>query len=312
MKAFEFEIEDNVYICSVNDELGGIEITGYRGNGARLELPERVLYEGKEWTICGIGKKAFSGNQKLRSVVLPATVQRIGDWTFSQCEQLEGVRILSAAGMENASANSKSVDFGSGVFADCVNIRYIAVGTTEESSAAVLLAAAVHELSSEYLLTDSDLGSEHWFQKWDLRLKTFLNEKDEEGYTNMVLCGEEDVASSETEFAAEKRQRKAGLCLCRLQKDALLSEEMKKVCINFLVSHTKGCESEAAWDYIVKNHGDDIPYYQLLADIGGITGENIDDMMQDLDAQHAEAKAYLLHYKQEHFVAGNVFDMFSL
>lgn len=308
MKVFEFEIDDNVYSCCVNDELGGVEIIGFRGNGARLELPERVSYEGTEWEIRGIGKKVFSGNQKLRIMVLPATVQRIGDWAFSQCEQLEGIRILQ----KGVSAGRNRIIFGNGVFADCVNIQYIAVGVEEDSSAAVLLAATVHQLPSEYLLTDSELGSEHWYQKWDLRLKTFLNEKDEEGYTNMVLCGEEDIGSSEMEFAADKRRRKAGLCLCRLQKDEQLSEEMRQNCMDYLVSHTKGCESEAAWEYIVKSHGDDLAYYQLLAEIGGITGDNIDDMVQDLDAQHAEAKAYLLRYKQEHFAAGDVFDMFSL
>lgn len=312
MKMFEYEIDDNVYVCCINNELGGIEITGYRGNGTRLELPEQIPYEGAVWAVRGIGKKAFSGNQKLRSMVLPATLQRIDDWAFSQCEQLEGIRVLRNQKAVGDFTKGDSVIFGSGVFADCRHIRYIAVGVEEDDDAAVLLATTIYMLPSEYLLTDPGIGEEHWYQKWDLRLRTFLTEKDEEGYTNMVLCGEEDICSSEPEFAAEKRRRKAGLCLCRLQHDEQLPEDIRQVYIQFLISHTKGCESEATWEYIVRERGDDLAYYKLLAEIGGITGENIDDMVQDLNAQHAEAKAYLLHYKQEHFAVKDVFDMFSI
>ena len=77
-------------------------------------------------------------------------------------------------------------------------------------------------------------------------------------------------------------------------------------------THTKGSETEEAWEVIVLEHGEDMACYQLLADIGGIHADNIDAMVQDLDAAHAEAKAFLIRYKQEHFAVNDIFGQFSL
>jgi hypothetical protein len=79
-----------------------------------------------------------------------------------------------------------------------------------------------------------------------------------------------------------------------------------------LLSHTKGCETEEAWEVIVANHGGELAYYELLAQVGGISQDNIEDMIEDLDAGHAETKAYLIRYKQEHFGVEDVFDQFQL
>ncbi len=309
MKQFDYKIEDNKYTCELNEELGGIEILAFHGTKARLELPETFPYEGREWEVRAIGKKAFLGCRGLRSVVLPASVREIRDWAFSQCGQLEGVQIL---GKDRVKGTNAYLCFGNGVFADCPNIRYIAVGDGETDDLAVLLAATVNQMPAEDLLKDAELGSEHWFEKWDQRLFAFIHEDDEEGYTNMVLCGEEDIARNVPEFMEDKRRRKAGLCMLRLMHDRLLSQNRRKLYTEYLLSHTKGCESEEAWEAVVLEHGGDLSYYQLLADLGGVTADNIDAMVQDLDAAHAEAKAFLIRYKQEHFAASDVFDLFSL
>lgn len=309
MKQFEHKIEDNIYTCEFNEELGGIEILAFRGTKAGLELPEKIPYEGQEWELCAVGKKAFLGCRGLRRVVLPASVREIRDWAFSQCGQLEGVQILRKDSRE---VTNPCVCFGNGVFADCPNIRYIAVGGEETDDLAVLLAATVNQMPSEDLLKDAELGSEHWFRKWDQRMRAFINEDDEEGYTNMVLCGEEDIARNVPEFMEDKRRRKAGLCMLRLMHDCLLPQKMRQFYTEYLLTHTKGCASEEAWEAIVLEHGEDLSYYQLLAELGGVTAENIDAMVQDLDAAHAEAKAFLIRYKQEHFAAADVFEQFSL
>jgi hypothetical protein len=51
----------------------------------------------------------------------------------------------------------------------------------------------------------------------------------------------------------------------------------------------------------------------MFADMGCITAENVDDMLLDMDENHAEAKAYVMNYKQENFAGGkDAFDMFVL
>jgi hypothetical protein len=290
----------------MNEELGGIEIVSFRGNGARLELPERIEHEGREWILRGIGKKVFLGCRGLRCVVLPGSVCSIGDWAFSQCGQLEGIVVGSSI------EKPVRINFGNGVFTDCPNIKYIALGVEEKSDLAVLLAATVNLLSSEDLLKDGEPGSEHWFQKWDQRLLALLREDDQEGYLNLVLCGEEDIQRNVPEFQADKRRRKAGLCMLRLLHPHLLQKEMEQTYREYLLAHTKGCQTEEAWEVLVAEHGGDLAYYELLADVGGISQNNIEDMIEDLDAGHAEAKAYLIRYKQEHFAVEDVFDMFKL
>jgi hypothetical protein len=289
----------------MNEELGGIEIVSFRGNGARLELPERIEHEGREWILRGIGKKVFLGCRGLRCVVLPGSVCSIGDWAFSQCGQLEGIVVGNCG-------ETVRINFGNGVFTDCPNIKYIALGVEEKSDLAVLLAATVNLLSSEDLLKDGEPGSEHWFQKWDQRLLALLREDDQEGYLNLVLCGEEDIQRNVPEFQADKRRRKAGLCMLRLLHPHLLQKEMEQTYREYLLAHTKGCQTEEAWEVLVAEHGGDLAYYELLADVGGISQNNIEDMIEDLDAGHAEAKAYLIRYKQEHFAVEDVFDMFKL
>lgn len=317
MNTFECEFEKSQYTCCVNEELGGIEILSGKNMGARPRLPEILKHNGQIWEVRGIGKKAFFGCQELRSVTVPGTVKRIDAWAFSQCRQLEGICIPAVCeekydkGLERDFTGNYT-EFGTGVFTDCPNLSYIGIGVSETDDMAVLLAAAIHQMPSEDLLNDPEPGGEHWYRKWDLRLQSFMNEDDEEGYTSIVLCGEEDIIKSVPEYKAAKRRRKAALCMLRLMHDRLLLPENRKVYTDYLLNHTKGCDTEDAWEEIVLEYGENMEYYQLMADIGGIHADNVDAMIQDLDALHAEAKAFLIRYKQEHFATGDVFDMFTL
>jgi len=301
MKEFDINIEETHFLCRVLLEENGVEIVGFRGNSARVCVPERVNDQDKEYLVKRIGKKAFLGNRVMRNIVLPETVEWIGDWAFAQCEQLEKVQI-----------SSRGFVMGTGVFTDCKRVEAITIGSDEVDALSQLLATTIEKMPSEDLLRDPEVGNSYWFQRWDLRLQSFLTESDDDGYTDLVLCGEEDIQRSETEFAGDKRKRKAGLCMCRLINDDMLDHESRQMYQNYLVARTKGCESEAAWEYIVQEHGNDISFYRRFGEFGCITQENIDSMIQDLGAENAEGKAFLLQYKRERFSTENVFDTFSL
>lgn len=300
MKEFDINIEETRFVCKQLEE-GFVEITGFRGSVAKIAVPEAVTYNECVYVVKGIGKKAFLGNRVARSVILPKSIEWIGDWAFAQCEQLERVAILA-----------RTFEMGNGVFLDCKKIESVIVGGEEEDAMSKLLAATIDRMPSEDLIRDRELGSKHWYQKWDQRLLAFLGEADDDGYTNLVLCGEEDITRSETEFAGDKRRRKAGLCLCRLMNDEQLETEARQVYLEYLQSHTKGCESEEAWEYVVMEHGNELSFYRVFGELGCISSDNIDAMIQDFGTEYAEAKAYMLQYKQEHFAVENVFDMFTL
>ena len=276
----------------------------HKGRGGSLVIPGEVELDGELLPVTAIAKKAFLGNRSLRQLTLPASVRRLSDWSFAQCEELTTV----------ISLRKKPLKIARGAFDDCRSLQHICLGYTEPDGLSRLLGACPVRLSADYLLESPDIGSAGWFQNWDTRLSAYLDEEDEEGYTNVVLCGEEDIDASVPEFVAGKRRSKAALCLMRLAQaeEGKLAPAYRKKFTEYIMTKTKGCASEEAWEVILHEFGDRMEYYELLARLGGITEENIDAMLEDLSEQHAEAKAYLIRYKQENLTNGSFFDSFSL
>ena len=87
---------------------------------------------------------------------------------------------------------------------------------------------------------------------------------------------------------------------------------MKSKFCAYLLSHTKGCPTEEAWEVLLSEFGEMVEYYKLFARLGGIHQDNIDDMLTDMGERFAEAKAFLLNYKQENFGGGDFFSQFQL
>lgn len=301
MTAFEYTVSDYKLTCEIVDE--AIMITDIRGKGSSLEIPGQIEYQGKNYAVCHIGKKAMLGNRTIRDVKLPGNVTYIGDWAFAQCLQLTTLLM------------SENTELGVGVFEDCFGLVQICKENEDHQSSkdlSFLLAACVKKLPSEDLLQDKTAGSSHWYQKWDQRLEAFLNENDKEGYQKMILCGEEDIRKGIPEYIFDKQKKKAGLCMMRLLHNECLEIENRERYIRYILTHGKGCESEAAWKVMTEQYSDCIIYLNLLADIGGITEKNVDAMIEDLTQQQAEAKAYLIRFKQEHFKKQDVFSQFEL
>ena len=76
--------------------------------------------------------------------------------------------------------------------------------------------------------------------------------------------------------------------------------------------HMKGCESEESWQLIVDEYNDKLEFFKLLANIGAITEDNIDELIYDMKDYSAETKSYLLSYKQEKFASKDIFASFVL
>lgn len=301
MTTFEYALSDYKLACEIREE--SIAIIGVRGNGSVLEIPGEIAYQEDVYKVCEIGKKAALGCRTLREVLLPKSVRSIGDWAFAQCSQLTNVCIPS------------KTELGVGVFEDCPCLLQICVEDEKDDFSldlSILLAACVTKLPSEDLLQDGEVGSTHWYQKWDQRLVAFLNEDDQEGYQRMVLCGEEDIRKNVPEYIFDQQMKKSSLCLIRLLYNEGLEDSARELYTRYILSHGKGCPSEAAWKVMVREHSDRLVYYDLLAELGGITKDNVDAMIEDLTEQQAEAKAYLIRYKQEHFGQEDAFADFEL
>ena len=72
--------------------------------------------------------------------------------------------------------------------------------------------------------------------------------------------------------------------------DAAFREELKK----YLVEHTIGCESIAAFKCLMNLHGDDREFYELMVNINAINRDNLERVLETLGDRHAEMKSYLI------------------
>ena len=59
-------------------------------------IPEKITYEKKDYTVTSIGGYAFYGCSSLASVVIPSSVTGIGEYAFCLCSNLASVVIPSS------------------------------------------------------------------------------------------------------------------------------------------------------------------------------------------------------------------------
>ena len=255
----------------------GLVITGYQGAGARAAVPEEI----GGTAVTEIGRKAFLSSKSLRRIALPDTIEKIDDWAFAYCSNLELVRLPC-----------RNLQFGKGVFLDCGKLAQLE-GTAAPGE---LLAAAVTAYGAYYLLDLPEAGSRRWLEQWDRRLLTVMETPDSEGYSRQVLCGEEDYGSTDFDaYQSEKRMQKARLALLRLLRPQGLSGSLRELLTEYLLKHTKGSTAgEEAWRVILQEHGNHREYYGLFRELGCVGADNLDGILGDIGEQYPEMKAYFL------------------
>lgn len=100
--AHDFEV-DGIYYNITSEEKKTVEVTnpndknivdgGYKFYKDVVFIPEKVNYDGKEYTVTAIGKSAFGSNDELLSVVMPNSIVSIGQFAFSACLKLKSLTI---------------------------------------------------------------------------------------------------------------------------------------------------------------------------------------------------------------------------
>lgn len=293
MKEKELEIGRNrFYFERTGENEDQIVITRFAGTDPVVEVPEKI--EGLSVTI--IGKKAFLSRKTLKKIILPDTIKEVGDWAFAYCDELEDAELWAG-----------DIVFGKAVFLECGKLKAVSVGKNGGQTAH-LMAAAVKN-GAYYLLDARNAGSREWLSKWDARMMTVLNAGDRDGYSRQVLCGEEDYGSTNLdEYMRESRRKKIRLLLLRLLNPNGLEEGIREIITDYCLMHTKGCESEETWEVIKNEHGEDRPYYELFAAIGGLNGENIGEILEDIGESCPEMKAYFLDFHEKETEGADFFD----
>ncbi|MDE7282922.1 MAG: leucine-rich repeat domain-containing protein [Lachnospiraceae bacterium] len=283
MQIREIETEHGSLQYSVRES--DVILTEYRGRDISLVIPEYV----EEIPVTVIGKKAFLGAKGLQELVLPKNLSQIQDWAFACCSNLESLTLPR-----------KKIDIGQGIMKDCFRLRQIIIAEDESEAEGIsfLLAAAMNKLEAFYLFDPYAAGSRSWLEQWDARLMSLMDQEDTEGFSKMLLCGEEDYGSKDNDldyYIEQRRRFKVRLAMLRLIYDTGLKSSVRDKLLSYLQSHKKGESSEETWKVVLEEHGDDRRYYQFLLDNGCITEENFDAVLSDIGERHTEMKAFLMN-----------------
>jgi len=284
----------------------GYVLKQYRGVGTAVVLPSQI--EGIN--VLGIERKAFLSCKTVRSILLPDTIESIGDWAFAHMEQLRSITVpcsLPTRGKE--------------LFLGCRRLREIVLNGTEEECAlrasqgiGRMLALAVTVLHDYFLFDPANVGQEEWVKRWDEKLLALIALDDLDGFEELWTCGEEDYEGKDYDiqsYPVEKRKMKLRVVYFRLLHPYKISNMVKNTLMEYLCRHTKGTDAPEAWELIVEEHRNALAYYQIFAEAGCITEENFTDLLEDIKDCDAEIKAFLLRYKEEHFDRKDAFAAFD-
>lgn len=272
---------------SIKDDLATLEM--YRGRDAGLTVPDHIEVAGRNIPVIAISRKTFLSDKYLHSVSVPDSVREIGDWCFAGCVNLETIML------------SEDIELGNGVFKDCRSIKEVIVLPRGERDrdASYLLAAVMSLLEDKYLFDLKASGTQEWYRNLDLRINMVLNEADEEGFTQLLACGEEDYEGRDNTldaYLSRRRRRKARICLLRLLHDTDLTPEDRNRLRSYIYEHRAGSASPAAWEVVLKSYPDDEAYFNLLCSEGMVDRTNIDIMLNDLGEAHPGMKSLLIRF----------------
>lgn len=294
----ELKIEGGCLTYRIHGD--GVTILSCRVHGSRVRIPDRI----EALPVRTLDKKAFLSCKSLKEIWLPRELKEIGDWAFAYCSSLKEVWLPR-----------RNLGLGRGIFKECeqlASICHLDASGREEEQVGKLLGAVPIKLEADYLFTPEQAGEQEWLGRFDDKLREFLNAPDEDGYTKMVYCGEEDIVANMDLYLAERRRAKARLCFLRLINDVGLREEFRKELRGYLAEHTACCESEAAWEVVFGEHGSEQEYYVAFTDAGCLTEENYDSILSRMGENYPEMKAYIMRYKSRQIESTDFFDLLSL
>lgn len=321
--------KESAELCMTDNE---VYIISYSGHDTEITIPETI----ENYPVTCIAKKAFLSNKLIREIMLPSTITEIGDYAFARCSKLNKVgipyksiqmgqgilmecdaltQIYNTAGSEVEDFQTK--DIISPVVSDKLDSEsgIVDFNQTLRNDVSYMLAATTGILDAPYLFDLESAGSDDWFRKWDTRMKMKMEMDDSEGFSKMLLCGEEDYGSNETDpefYKHLKRLSKIRVAMLRLMHNINLESRTYDLLKQYLLMHIKGAKHEETWDVILNEHGDEKEYYEFLTDIGGVTENNFELMLTDMGDRHTEMKAFLMKYVDSLNEGKDAFSEFDL
>ena len=248
-----------------------------KGRFTSLVLPE-YPFEGVKLTA--IGKKAFLGKKTLRKLSVPSSVRSIGDFGFAHCSNLKELEMPLC-------------EAGDGIFTGCTALEKVSFPGMSEDKAA-LFALSVR-FSGPARLSDVGGLDEEWFIRFDAWISSFLLQPDDEGFTNQILCGEEEVGLSDRDaYMSGQRVIKASLCIQRLLHPEGMLPDYEKTFTEYIKDHRQGSEKGNESWLAVRDNYPDKAHFGILEKYGCVDDGNRPAMLKSLGDDKQELKSLLM------------------
>lgn len=100
-----------------------------------VTIPESVNYYGISYTVTEVGQEAFKSCKKITSISMPQTIEKIGDYAFSDCSLPDiplpdglkeiGEGAFSLSGIESILIGPNMQNIGGGAFYACKNLKAV-------------------------------------------------------------------------------------------------------------------------------------------------------------------------------------------
>ena len=72
---------------------GQLFVDGYSGDNVIVNIPAQAVYNGQNYAVVGISNNAFEANTTIEEVIIPESVEIIGDGAFYGCSNLKFVTV---------------------------------------------------------------------------------------------------------------------------------------------------------------------------------------------------------------------------
>lgn len=297
----EMNVGNGVLAYSIFENKATIEY--YRGKDIAVIVPETI----EDSPVVAIGKKAFLSAKTLSRIEIPQSVAKIGDWAFASCSRLAELVLPK-----------KKMEIGSGVFKDCGMLEQIVLRsddgnkeTCDNDDVFYLLAVAVSKLDAQYLFDVINAGTVDWFEHFDSTVTQLMMKDDSDGFSKMLLCGEEDYVGDDSNFdtyCLMKQKAKVRILLLRLLHSAGIDENAKARFASYLKEHM----DNVTWRVVLDEHGDEREYFDLLLDYECINNDNISRLIESMGEHNTGMKGYLMKVKSEQMNGSGFMDDLDL
>ncbi len=274
--------------------------TKYTGQDREVILPMKV----QDRELTQIESKAFLSCKTVERLVLPPTVESVGDWGFAHMKNLEEI-VLPA----------RTICFGRQAFLGCENLCKVTLYSVKkyEETAEIHILGELSGMDrlrasmfrffpqESYAWSEEDAEAQvqyQWLNWYDQALCTYLGKPDEEGFVPAFIgwFDVEDVDDQKEGYLLKVRKEKISLVFQRLFLTVEPSEERQVLLYRVLAGYP-----ELVQALLEENafYGRNIHSYKIWHQSGGLTHDMAERLLCHLPWEEPEIRAFLVECLQE-------------